>query len=72
MPVAGGSEFEIGGSAHKSCIYMWCMCMAYTCGTSIIYMCYLYMVDIRNIRRGGGGENKSEVIKRYLQGPAKT
>ena len=82
MPVAGGSEFEIGGSAHKSCIYMWCMCMAYTCGTSIIYIyvIYIWFIYVTGekfkqkwvIKGEGGGETNTEVIKQYLQAPAKT
>ena len=58
---------------HAYDVYMWCK---YN-----IYICYIDLVDIHdrgkvqtglgNKRRGGGGNN-SEVIKQYLQAPAKT
>ena len=58
---------------HAYGVYMW---YKYN-----IYICYIYMVDIRDRgkvqtgmgkKKERGGENNSEVIKRYLQAPAKT
>ena len=58
---------------HAYGVYMW---YKYN-----IYICYIYMVYMRDRgkvqaemgnKRERGGENNTEVIKQYIQAPAKT